>query len=140
MALAIIVVVISIVTMMTATSLSNVEFSRTQNQATQYAQEGMETLRSIRNTDLTTFNTFDGSYCLSENSSTLILLNTCPVNIGTSFKRSVVIQRNNNAVCAGGTMTTVTVAWTDGKCTAGAYCHSATVTSCMAVSNINPGL
>jgi Tfp pilus assembly protein PilV len=139
-ALSVIVVVVSIVTITTATSLSNVEFSRTQNQATQYAQEGMETIRSLRTSQLATFNALNGSYCLPENSSTLTQSAACSVNIGTTFKRAVVMEKNNIPLCAGGTKTTVTVSWTDGKCSGTSFCHVATISSCIAVTNVVPGL
>lgn len=140
MALSVIVVVVSIVTITTATSLSNIEFSKTQNQATQYAQEGMETVRSIRSSQLETFTSLDGAYCLDENSSTLFQSSSCSVNIGSTFKRAVVIEKNNVALCAGGTKVTVTVSWTDGKCSGTSFCHAATVSSCIAVANTVPGL
>jgi hypothetical protein len=116
------------------------EFSKTQNQATQYAQEGMETIRSIRNSQLSTFSALNGSYCLAENSDVLTQSNACAVNIGTLFKRSVTIEKNNAAICAGGTKTTVIVTWNDGKCTSSSFCHNATISSCIAVTNVVSGL
>lgn len=139
-ALSVIVIVVSIITITTASSLSNVEFSRNQNQATQYAQEGMETVRSIRDAQFASFTMLDGSYCLAENSSMLVQSGSCNVNIGTTFKRAVVIEKNNVALCAGGTKVTVTVSWTDGKCSGTSYCHAATISSCFAVTNTVPGL
>lgn len=139
-ALGVIVVVVSMVTISTATSLSNVEFSRTQNQATQYAQEGMEVIRSIRNNNVTNFTALSGSYCLAQDSSVLTQPAPCSVNIDNTFIRSVTIEKNNVAICAGGTKTTVLVSWTDGKCSSGSYCHNATIASCIAVTNVVPGL
>jgi Tfp pilus assembly protein PilV len=139
-ALGVIVVVVTTVTITTATSLSNIEFSKTQNQATQYAQEGMETVRSIRSNNLATFSSLNGSYCLPENSNSLTASNNCPVNIGTTFKRAVIIEKNNAPICAGVTKTTVTVGWTDGKCSASPFCHIATMSSCVAVTNVVNGL
>ena len=139
-ALGIIVVVVSTVTIVTTMGLTNGEFSRNQNQATQYAQEGMELLRTIRDSQLDTFRSLDGTYCLSEGSTVLVASSTCTQNIANTFIRSVLIEKNNVSVCKGGTKGSVSVSWTDGKCSGNTFCHNTTVVSCFAIVNIVPGL
>lgn len=139
-ALAVVVIVVSTITISTATSLANVQFSRTQNQATQYTQEGIEILRNLRLSDFPTFNALSGSYCLAENSIQLTQAGSCSINVASIFKRAVIIEKNNIPICAGGTKVTVTSSWTDGKCTNGSDCHVTTISSCIAVTNVSANL
>ena len=135
-ALAAAVVVITAVTILSVSSLNNVQFVRNQDSATKYAQEGMEIVRSIRNGDYVGFRAYSGLYCLPLNDIALTTSGSCGTpNIEERFIRSV--QIDQNAGCGVNLVrATVTVAWTDGKCSSGTYCHNSTLTSCL--STVNP--
>jgi len=133
-ALAAAVVVISTITTLAIVTLNNAQFSRDQDQSTKYAQEGMEVIRGIRNNNYVGFRSYSGKYCLAEGDTSLgspvAACNT--VNVINKYIRFVTIAQNSGcgAVSTNLTNIVITVLWTDGKCTGGAYCHSSKLTSC----------
>lgn len=143
-ALAVAVSIVSAITIVAINSLNNVEFSKNQNSATQYAAEGMEIVRKIRNKNWADFYAKTNvRYCLPKNASDVIPGTTgipaCPVNIDAIFKRQVLI--NHDAPdCSNTSKVTVTVFWSDSKCTAGSnlYCHKTELISCFSNYSIIP--
>ena len=114
--------------------LSNANFAKTQTQASQYAQEGIELLQGIRDSDYNSFRNFSGNYCLGGGATTLGAPSNCSyVNVG-NFVRSVNIEQS--ACAPNVARATLTVAWSDGKCNSGAYCHKSQLISCL--STVNP--
>lgn len=135
-ALAIVVVAVSAITTLGITSLNNAKFVAGEEQATKYAQEGMETIRKIRNGNYSAFAGYAGSYCLAKDATTLGPSCSAP-NIDNIYIRSVQISQNDLVRCGNNLAhTIVRVAWTDGKCAAGAYCHSTEQSSCL--STVSP--
>jgi prepilin-type N-terminal cleavage/methylation domain-containing protein len=134
-ALAIISIVISAIATSVTSSLSNATFNQSQTLATKYAQQGTELITQIRDEGYTTFKGDSGIYCLGQNATSLgnAQANCSVPNFG-QFIRSVLIQQNGCA--ANVSKVTITVAFTDGKCQAGLYCHNETDTSCL--STISP--
>lgn len=119
-ALGVSLVVISAMTVAVITALSTAQFSKNQNLATQYAQQGMEIMREKSNTEFNTF-TSSATYCLSKNSTTLVASGgtSCTANIDSTFVRQVTVEPGStdcNSGGSGGTKITVTVSWTDSKC------------------------
>lgn len=114
-------------------SLNNSGYSKSQTLATQYAQEGIEVLRGIRDSNYNAFITFSGNYCLNKYSSTLVG-NNCPTPNVDTFIRTVSIEQSG--CTASVAKATVTVSWTDTKCSGGSYCRKSTLISCL--STINP--
>ncbi|MBI5123613.1 prepilin-type N-terminal cleavage/methylation domain-containing protein [Candidatus Roizmanbacteria bacterium] len=133
-ALAIAVVVITSITVLSIASLSNAQFVRDQSQATKYAQEGIEAMRSLRNSNYSGFATYNGIYCLGAGSQTLgaAVASCAVVNLDNKFIRSVQIQPGALNVGCGVNLSSVvvTVAWTDGRCIGGSFCHSSKNSSC----------
>lgn len=127
-------------------SLSNVQYSKYQNQATQYAQEGMEVIRNWRDTSFGNFNTNPTvgiSYCFPQSCTKFgpgFCDTSCPVpsiaNIDNTFMREVSFS-SDPLTCnvVGATIAPkkvqVTVKWTDGKCSTGQFCHQANIVSCL---------
>ncbi len=156
-ALGVVGVVMLAITVTVTTALSNVQYSKLQNQATQYAQQGMEIIRNMRDTNWANFNTFGTNspgtnYCLADSCTTLggaacstaSVCDTTP-NIAISgtnvFIRQVKITKNSgNCTIGSATEINVTVKWTDGKCASGAYCHQANINSCLSDYTRRPGL
>ena len=135
-ALGIAVIVISAITTTAISSLSNSQYIRNQDMATKYATEGIEIVRKIRNAGYTNFRTYNGTYCLAQNQTTLgsAVASCTTLNIGTTFIRSVQVQLNG---CSPNiSRATVIVAYTSGKCTVGTYCHSSRLISCL--STVDP--
>src|SRR3990167_5556502 len=101
-ALATAVVIISAMTVVVLSSLSNAQFSKNQNQATLYAQQGIEFLKNLSQSNWTTFTTNNGSYCLSQDSTTLTpkpLSPGCaqsPYIINNLFVREVSIYQSSD--------------------------------------------
>jgi Tfp pilus assembly protein PilV len=135
-ALATAVIVVSGITVLAISSLSNVQFTKEQDQATKYAQEGMEVTRGIRNNDYIGFRAYSGYYCLAKGQVTFgSAVATCAAkNIDNTYIRSVQIQQNACGVNLANV--TVSVAWTDTKCPSGAFCHNSKLTSCF--STVSP--
>ncbi|OGH13427.1 MAG: hypothetical protein A3H50_00095 [Candidatus Levybacteria bacterium RIFCSPLOWO2_02_FULL_37_10] len=145
------VIIISAMTVMVLSSLNNAQFSKNQNQATQYAQQGIEVLKNTSQSDWTAFAVNNGSYCLSQDSTTLIQTPVSPgcaqspYIINNLFVRDVVISQYlagdittiGYADCQPTSVTrakvTVTVSWSDNKCTSAMdpYCHKIPLVSCI---------
>lgn len=131
------VVIISAIAIAVITSVSNSDFSKNQNLATHFAQQGIEILRGQSESDWTSFATRSGTFCLTQGNSNLGLpTSSCNLpNINNFFIRKVVISPGN-AGCSTNTKVSVTVSWSDGKCSlSNAYCHSVLLDTCLA--NIN---
>ncbi len=139
LALSVITIIISAISVTTVIALNNADFGKNQALATQYAQEGAEVLRNIRNSDYPTFATYEGNYCLAKganSASSLVKSHNCIPNFD-SFIRSISIEQFPPGCGVSDTAkVTVTVAWKDGKCANGYYCHSSKLISCL--STINP--
>lgn len=138
-ALAAAVAIISAIVITVVTSLSNVEFSKNQNLASQYAREGIEIVRQMARNSWSTFLTYTNTnYCLSQGSTTLTAMppSGCGQNVGV-FVRQLTIDQTSVS-CQSSAKVTVTVSWSDSKCTPGTniFCHQVQLQSC--VANINP--
>lgn len=129
-------IVITAITVVVSASLNNAQFTKNQNAATNYAQQGMELVRQLRDSDIVTFRTYSGTYCLAKNQTTLgIPQSTCSSANVDIFTRSVVITQGGCA--ANNAQVSVSVAWTDGKCPANSNCHKVPLVSCLStVSSI----
>lgn len=155
------VLIVSAIAIAILSSLNNAQYSKSQNLASQYAQEGMETVRKIRDNDWTTFNNYDGSYCLDKGTTTLVekeppLAGGCPHGIVGSqnldtFARQIDIDQNSpdcglspfptptpSPVPLNPARVRVIVSWADSKCTNvdNVYCHNITLTSCFSDANV----
>ena len=144
-ALATAVVIISAMTVMVFSSLNNAQFSKNQNQATQYAQQGIEFLKNLAQSDWVTFAAYSGSYCLSQDSTTLISKLDPPgcaqssYIINNLFVREVTIYNDSDSTnnkCTplqNSVLVTVSVGWADNKCTdsSDVYCHKIPLSSCI---------
>lgn len=129
------VVVVTAIAVVVISAVNNTEFSKSQNMATQYAQQGMEVLRQVRDSDYALFKTYDGTYCLDQDETTLgqAAVDCTAPNVD-DFIRKVVVDQSG---CSNGASpklakATVTVSWTDGKCTSGSiYCHEVDLATCL---------
>lgn len=130
-----IAIIVSGISVLIVSALNNAGFAKNQSLATQYAQDGLEVLRSIRNSNYAAFAGYNNTYCLSKDATALgTPVSACTVtNIDNFFIRSVLIQKDSCDV--GISKATITVAWTDGKCASGAYCHTSTLVSCLSTQN-----
>lgn len=133
-ALAIIGIVISAIGVVVTASLRNSTFNQSQTLATKYAQQGSEVVQQIRADSYNTFATLNGTYCLAQGQTTMGTAGNCTTPNIDTFIRSVTVVQNGCA--ANVSQVTVTVAFTDGKCAAGVYCHNESVQTCL--STINP--
>jgi len=147
------ILVLSSVATGIVTSLNNIQYTKNQDLATTYAQEGLAAVRQKRDSGwYGTSSLMDYSkntiYCI-DNDLYFREINTDPtincvtkgyaVPVGGIFSREVVFQ-HGSASCDGvGSLATVTVSWSDGKCSTTdvvhAYCHSVALVSCF--SNID---
>lgn len=137
LALAVIAIILSVIAVTVTSSLNNADFGKNQTISTQYAQQGLEILRKIRNSNYSAFASYSGNYCLAKGTSVLQHQNTCLTPLAPNvdeFIRSVSI---NQAPGCGPSVAkaTVKVAWTDGKCGSGAYCHSSNIVTCLSTTN-----
>jgi Tfp pilus assembly protein PilV len=126
------VAIISAITVAIITSVSNADFSKNQNLASQYAQQGIEILKEQSRSDWASFSNYSGDYCLPEGSTTPEVKSiSCPQNISNFFVREISISEVS-ATCSNGARVTVSVSWTDGKCTntGNPYCHKVSLDSC----------
>ena len=134
-ALAIIAIVVTAASVAIITALSNANFNQNQTQSTKFAQQGLEVVRQIRDADYTGFRTYAGTYCLAEGQT---VLNTpvasCPNPNVSEFIRTVTVTQDGCSVNVA--EVSVKVAFTDGKCQLGEYCHDQTHTSCL--TTVNP--
>jgi type II secretory pathway pseudopilin PulG len=154
-ALGVAAIVVSAMAVAAITSVNDADFSKYQNLATNYAQQGMEIIRQQSQTDWATFSGQAGSElnpskkCLDQNSTTLsavdLVTGECNQNIADQngkpfFVRSVTLTLTNyiphptssivDPACNGSVQATVNVAWTDGKCSSGSFCHNVILNSC----------
>ena len=159
-ALGVATIVVSAMAVASITAVNNSDFSKYQNLATDYAQQGIEILRQQSQTNWNAFKSQapvspGSSYCLDQGSSTLVPLASRPAGCGKNisgqngagfFVRQVMLmtttvvyatQSYANSACNNGTVqATVSVAWTDGKCSSStAYCHNVTLESCFTNHN-----
>jgi type II secretory pathway pseudopilin PulG len=138
-ALAIIAIVIVAVATAVTASLSIAQFNEDQTLTTKYAQQGIEEVRRIRNANYTTFKTYTGLYCLGKGQTTLGAAQASCLTPNTdTYIRSVQIDQppSPQSCAANVARVTVNVAFTDGKCPSGTYCHIQTQTSCL--TTVNP--
>lgn len=134
------VILVAAITIVILSALSNAQFSKNQNLATQYAQQGMEVIRQMRNSDLTTFNGIsEGDYCLDKNSTSVRTKGLgCGTNIDGVFVREVNVDKNSSLCANVATGITVSVSWSDSKCTSSTFCHITKLVSCLSDYTIVP--
>jgi len=140
-ALAIIGIVISALGVVVTATLSNTTFNQNQTLATKYAQQGAEIVQQIRDNDYAAFQTYSTTgtqyYCLGKGKTTLGTVKpSCmaAADMVDKFTRTVQIQQNGCG--ANIDQVTVAVAFSDGKCASGIYCHQQSVQTCL--STVNP--
>jgi hypothetical protein len=140
-ALAIIGIVITAIGVVVTAALSNTTFDQNQTLATKYAQQGSEIVQQIRDDDYSAFQAYSTSgtqyYCLGKGKTTLGSVTTsctAAADMVDNFTRTVQIQQNGCG--ANIDQVTVTVAFADGKCSSGSYCHQQSVQTCL--STVNP--
>lgn len=150
-ALAAIVVVTSAITVSVISALHNAEYSKTANLATQYAQQAMEQIKSMRNTDYANFASLVGNYCYAKACTKLASTNDtsnpcwqkqgqyCLQNVDT-FVREIGIEQTSPTCGGVATKITVTVSWSDSKCTdrIHLYCHQEALVSCLSDYQVVP--
>jgi prepilin-type N-terminal cleavage/methylation domain-containing protein len=135
-ALGIISIIVTSVASIVTSSLGNTEYSKDQNTATKYAQEGLEVARSVRNNNYNTFAVLNGNYCLAKGDSTLgPAQGSCTVNIDNYFIRKIQIEQSPGCGSNVSKVTSI-VAWQDGKCVGGTFCHASNLVTCF--SRVNP--
>lgn len=135
-ALAILSIVVTAIAISVATSLSNAKYNQDQTLATKYAQQGSELVRQIRDDNYAEFKTFNGLYCFGKEQEDLGEIQTsCETPNVDTFVRSVQVDQSPGCGADVAKITTI-VAFRDGKCTEGVFCHTITNTSCL--STINP--
>lgn len=144
-AVGIAVIVISSMTVAVTTALSNAAFSKNQSLATQYAQEGMELVKNEANSSYQTFSNMLGRYCLSQTCASDISMcnkqssGNCPTNINYNLfirQADILSAGSGLSKCVNSIQATISVLWSDGKCQAGAYCHTVSVVSCFSNANV----
>jgi hypothetical protein len=128
-ALATILVILSAISVAIITSVNNSDYIKKQTLAKKIAEQGMEHIRYLRNNSPGVFFaiTPNETQCMGEDNS--IGLCSGQINIPDYFKREVFFVQNSDH-CVGGTLVTVTVRWTSGKCDTGEFCHSSKLVSC----------
>jgi type II secretory pathway pseudopilin PulG len=151
LAFSVAIVILGAVITAVITSLSSNQYTKNQNLATSYAKEGIAEIRVARDSQWGVFSAIpDGDYCLPEDIGrwSAYDLQNCVSSgkIGDSFSRKVTIKQNSTD-CASvqsskkGTKATVTVFWSDKKCTdpdpAKSLCNSVVLDSCFS-SNVVP--
>lgn len=114
------IVVLSSITYLVLTSLNQAVGSKNRALAAQYAQEGMERAK-VQSGSLT----IGSRYCVG--STGVFSSGACSAaNLGI-FKREVYVEGTS---CGTLKKVSVTVSWTDSKCTA-AFCQKVAETSCL---------
>src|SRR5258708_5198725 len=137
-ALGIISIIISAIAMLVTTTVNSAKFNQYNTLASQYAQQGTEVVQQIRDKNYTSFTTYNGTYCLAKGQTTLgsAAPGGCTTqNVDNIFVRSVTIQQAPGCG-ANVAQVSIIVAFADGKCQAGTYCHKQTVTTCL--STVDP--
>ena len=136
-AMATAVAVLSAIAITVVSSLSNVEFTKNQNQATQFSREGLEVVRRLAKSNWTTFETYNAAdYCLAKGATTLTTMgpNGCGQNVDT-FVRKIEIEQNSPSCQLNARIASI-VSWSDSKCgSANVFCHEVTLDSCIADIN-----
>jgi type II secretory pathway pseudopilin PulG len=140
------VVVVSAITVAVITAVSNSDFAEYQNLATGYAQQGIQIVQQKSQLDWAHTATYSGTgiWCLPQGTTDFYSHITDPncsdnsVNIQDKFFRQV--ELISSAKCNNNIQAEVTVAWTDGKCSADPalsnyYCHNVTLDTCIADIN-----
>jgi len=138
------------------TSLNNIQYTKNQDLATSYAQEGLEVVRQIRDSSWYNISSLkdygsNEKYCIDKELTLQEIPygENCVDNNGIGengiFSREVIFEHNSSSCCSDsgctveGSKATVTVSWTDSKCSADApYCHKVELISCF--SNIDQKL
>lgn len=139
-ALGLVAIVITAIANVVTVSLNNAQYNENQSLATKYAQQGLETVRQIRNASYASFRTYNGLYCFGKGQTSLgVPQSSCTTANADTFVRSVVIE-NTPGCAANVSRVTVNVAFTDGKCTDGSYCHVQSHSSCLTTVNPNASL
>jgi len=143
------ILVLSSVAMGIVTSLNNIQYTKNQDLATTYAQEGLAAVRQKRDSGwygTSSLKDYSSNtiYCIDNNLDfqKLISPNQDCVTEGYAvpgggiFSREVVFQHGSVSCDGTGSLATVTVSWSDGKCSASApYCHNVKLVSCF--SNVD---
>lgn len=136
------IIIISVIVIVVISALNNTQFSKNQNLATQFAQQAMEVMRQMRDSNWTTFSELSaGSYCLDKESNIPVSkdpITGCGQNVDV-FAREVDIEKNSSS-CGEATKVTVTVFWTDAKCTGvtNPFCHKVELVSCFSDLRLIP--
>lgn len=144
------VIIITSMTIAVTTAINNADFSKNQNLATQFAQEGMEIIKQQQDVNYQALNALNGRYCLAQTCSAIVsgtgscgsnpggTSTNCTTNINNNFfirQVDVLPAGTPGAKCANTVQATVSVLWTDGKCSSGSYCHSEQIVSCFSNAN-----
>ncbi|HUQ85417.1 MAG TPA: Ig-like domain repeat protein [Candidatus Limnocylindrales bacterium] len=135
LAISVIGIIVSGISVIVTSSLKNVDYGKRQVSATQSAQEGIEILQKIRNSNYSEFQSYNGTYCLDKNATSISVPSSCTAMNYDNFIRSVTIEQSPG--CAENVAkATVNVAWSDSKCSSGVFCHKSSLVSCL--SKIKP--
>lgn len=139
-ALSIATILSSAITLLSLYALNNAQADKNENLAQEYALEGVEAVKTLRDQGtLGTYGSYTGIYyCMGSNLSLSAKGgSTCPINVGNIFSREVDIGKPSNSpsdtLCGASLIdhVTVTVSWTDSKCTSGILCHSSQLQTCL---------
>lgn len=143
-ALAVLVIVVTALTIAVLLGLRNSSYSKNDNVATLYAQQGLEFMRKLRNTDIVTFRSLNGTYCMDTTISDLNRdgsvpaggcaaqqVPACQPNVqNNTYIREACIEDKSSQNCD--REVTVTVWWSDTLCQTGnGFCRRARLTSCL---------
>jgi hypothetical protein len=131
------VVIISAITVAVVTAVNNSDYSKSQNLATGYAQQGMEIVKQDSQLDWVSLQASISAstvWCLPQGSTDFSPVLPCTVNIGERFVRQLDFDLPLSTCTGNGIhRVTVTVKWTDGKCSSSLdYCHKVVLDSCIA--------
>ncbi len=140
-ALATAVVIISAMAAVVLSSLNNAQFSKNQNQATQYAQQGIEFLKNQGQYNWALITAYPVNNCMpADNSLSPRVGQSCSPNPNVGiFLREVIIYQSSDSInntcnpSANSALITVSVGWSDNKCTSltDPYCHKVKISSCV---------
>ncbi len=140
------------------TALNNIQYAKNQSLANLSAQEGMAVIRQIRDSNWNYFSTrltdFSSGlkYCIDENlvlkgpiSSAGYCFGDNAVGEKGNFSREVEFEHSSDACatncpgagCVKGSKVTVTVSWSDNKCSVGApRCHKVELITCFSNTSV----
>jgi hypothetical protein len=153
------VVIISAITIAVVTAVHNSDFAKYQNLAMGFAQQGIETVKQESQLDWVGTATYSGTLCLFQGTTSfsppINNNNVCaPMDVGSMFIREINFTKippqlscdNFSSPCCVvapiadcainpercSSQVTVTVKWTDGKCSnASDFCHKVILDSCI---------